>query len=147
MELNYSYAVVTVETMDVFRDEFDVYKKVAKVAWHNGQPIAFEFKDFYKGEVVGSHVKSPYDFVTDAYQEVVWYETIEVAEELTESEYQKELDIAIAEARNRYNKHLSKAMKPMTKEECNGIVILDFVSDEIRRQEVQDFVDSLFQGI
>lgn len=147
MELNYSYAVVEVEVMDVFRDEFYVYEEVAKVAWNKGREVAFEFQDFYKGEIVGSYVESPYDVVADEYQEVTWYQTIEVVQELTESEYQKEIANLIEEERSRYNKHLAEMMKPMTKEECNGIVVLDFVSDEIRRQEVQDFVDSLFEGI
>lgn len=147
MELNYSYAVVEVEVVDVFRDEFYVYEEVAKVAWNRGNPVAFEFKNFYKGEIVGSYVESPYDVVADEYQEVTWYQAIEVVQELSKSEYQKELDILIEEERSRYNKHLAGMMKPMTKEACNGIVIRDFVSDEIRKQEVQAFVDSLFEGI
>lgn len=147
MELNYSFGVVEVEVVDVFRDEFYIYEEVAKIAWNRGNPVAFEFQDFYKGEIVGSYIENPYDVVADEYQEVTWYQAIKVVQELTESEYQEELNILIEKERSRYNKHLAEMMKPMTKEECNGIVTLDFVSDEIRKQEVQAFIDSLFQGI
>lgn len=147
MNLEYGYATVEVEVVDVMRDEFYSYNELAKVAYFKGQPIAFEFKNFYKGEVVGSYVENPYDLVVDHEEEVAWYQRIEVVEELTKSEYQKELNILIEKERSQYNKQLAKMMKPMTKEECNGIVILDFVSDEVRRQEVQAFVDSLFEGI
>lgn len=147
MNLQYSYAEVLVEVLDVSRDEFVSYNEIAKVAWNRGNPVAFEFKNFYKGEIVGSYVESPQDFVVNYNEEVTWYQKIEVAQELTESEYQEELNILIEKERSRYNKHLAEMMKPMTKEECNGICILDFVSDEIRRQEVQAFVDSLFEGI
>ena len=147
MNLNYGYAKVLVEVLDVMRDEFVSYNEIAKVAWNRGNPVAFEFKNFYKGEIVGSYVESPQDFVVNYNEEVTWYQKIEVAQELTESEYQEELNILIEEERNHYNEYLSEAMRPATKEECNGIVTLDFVSKEVRKQEVEDFVNSLFEGI